>query len=438
MTNVDSTTLGPLVSENRASLSETPHYSFENPTSNAVPPLTIEDRPKSSTSFYFHPAANMAARPNNDAPIPPEDNDGPAPPGGLQDPEAEAPEAEDAANAAAQLPALPDYGTLTAAQIVLINQGTPSQYADKASVSLEMAYKKETPAAVAGTRRQGTLGLWRDTSREVREVQVVEGSPYVFPFNDEGNTYAINVAARCSVRLHALVTRDGRGRGILPEKTAFLQVIQQEQDDLCDRAGFERETQHKRTAMTLWRIWQGFCSSEPQNPQLEDILIFYAQIRLGLIKHDADEYKAMVYACNHYMASFEGGDPRPLEVWTLPAIHALHFHMKLYYTGRLRPLLFADTLLQHQELTIARALTSKTITYQEAPEEEEAGAKRKRDDEDDDTPITHRYQVAKIPNDIHNFREFLIHHSYGHLVATPTPAEQLPAGHTEVPDAAAL
>ena len=60
--------------------------------------------------------------------------------------------------------------------------------------------------------------------------------------------------------------------------------------------------------------------------------------------------------------------------------------------------------------------------------------KRKRNPK----PITHRYQVAKIPNDIHNFKQYLIHHNLGHLVATPTPDEQLPEGHTEVPEAPAL
>ena len=163
---MDSTTSGLLATKNRASLSETPHYSFEYRTSNPVPLLTIKDRPKSPTSVYFHPAANMAARPNNDAPIPPpDDEDDHGPPGPLEDAAAEAPPAEDAEapeDAAAAPPALPDYGTLTAAQIVMVNQGTPTVYPDKISTYIALPYKEETEADIAGTRRQGSIGLWRD------------------------------------------------------------------------------------------------------------------------------------------------------------------------------------------------------------------------------------------------------------------------------------
>ena len=142
-----------------------------------------------------------------------------------------------------------------------------------------------------------------------------------------------------------------------------MQVIQEEQNTLCECAGLERETQTKRLSKTLWRIWQGFCSDDPKNAALEDILIYYSKIRLGIIKHDADEYKAMVDACNQYMVSYEAGSVRPLEAWMLPVLHAIHYHMQLHYTGRLRPLLFADGMIQCHTLAGARALTSKTITY---------------------------------------------------------------------------
>ena len=244
----------------------------------------------------------------------------------------------------------------------MVNQGTPTVYPAKVSSTFDLPYKKETDADVAGTCRQGSIGLWCDHSHEIKEVEVVPGSPYIFPFNNAGNTYALNITAAASRRLQVIVTRDGRGLGVLPERTAFLEVMVEETGRLSDLAGLEREAPTRRTKATQWRIWQGFCSDDPKNAALEDILIYYSKIRLGIIKHDADEYKVMVYACNHYLVSYEGGAVRPLEAWMLPVLHAIHYHMQLHYTGRLRPLLFADGMIQCHILAGAHALTSKTIT----------------------------------------------------------------------------
>ena len=121
----------------------------------------------------------------------------------------------------------------------------------------------------------------------------------------------------------------------------------------------------------------------------------YCLIRLRIILEPADEYQALVSACNkHCLAVTDKKDQAPGEYWTLPLIKLLNFYMKLEYPTQFgRGIIHAESLKDHRTLDEVRSLTSEDIWI----EQENKNNKKVR------TKIT----VARLPIDLSNYTTFV-------------------------------
>ena len=178
------------------------------------------------------------------------------------------------------------------------------------------------------------------------------------------------------------------------EQEHFFDVIEEEIQDLAleGDVGVSQVNKTKQHRM-LWRVWTGYSGKTLENTALREILTIYCQIRLGYTRVDADEYEAMVAACNHWYARNNLGQNIPTaEHWTLPIIHVMNWHLRINYP-QFRPLVFARSSDKHAALKAVRELTSVRHTH------EERDGKRPR--------LAEPYQTACLPLDIRNFRAFL-------------------------------
>ena len=106
--------------------------------------------------------------------------------------------------------------------------------------------------------------------------------------------------------------------------------------EFADRANFEGMTKlHKRHNDYLWYIWKGFNTDGKRgNECFDDILVHYAEIRLGITPRRLDELGAMTEAIIlDYLSpgkagkDLEGKDVKPKKNWVFPILHVINSHM---------------------------------------------------------------------------------------------------------------
>ena len=380
---------GKAAEEHQSDLAVHRHFSFEIPTKEVQSRLTTENA-QHSASNRFPSFANMADANNN----------------------------EDQAAQATQAARIRDYGVITDEAYNLITQGVTedgvlipptlvdADYAAKQTTQ-QMVPMKRPPArrTVPVRPPQRTLGIYVQDPNVVDMVlKEVLPEGHHFTFNEPENTYAISIVTKVTKRMEEAVIeraarqrdRDGKANmgGKKGEQEHFFDVIEEEIQALALEADVGVSQTHKgKQHRMLWRVWTGYSTSTLENVALREILTIYCQIRLGYTRVDADEYKAMVAACNRWYFRNNPGQTIPTaEHWTLPIIHVMNWHLRINYP-QFRPLVFARSSDKHAALQAVRDLTSVRHTH------EERDGKRPR--------LEEPYKTACLPLDIRNFRAFL-------------------------------
>ena len=129
---------------------------------------------------------------------------------------------------------------------------------------------------------------------------------HLFPFNDPDNAFAINIVAAVidtmvDTQKKRVAKQPAEGKPVntsrqKAERVPFDNYMNALIDSMRIEAGLPwnppSDSAHKYFIDSLWKIWGEF-SDVGSNASLGSILVYYAKIRLGIIKHDTDEYEAM-------------------------------------------------------------------------------------------------------------------------------------------------
>ena len=186
-----------------------------------------------------------------------------------------------------------------------------------------------------------------------------------FVINEKSGTPSTPASATRSAKKRKIEDQDGspqkRGGGDLPEGRYCIEVIVEEHERLTKLAEFPTEKINpSRHAPTYKAVMNAFNTDGRCNKALDDILIFFIKIRLGMIPDEGSEFKAAVTACQQYYLTrtsdvkSAGSGP-----WTLPLVHLLNGHL---YHVKLPTITFLPT--RDDDVKFAepeRVKNSKTI-----------------------------------------------------------------------------
>ena len=397
-----------------ASHTECQHFSFEIPTGQTVPSLTTEIARRFVTDQIPRIAtmANSPTDPADKAAAEATTANSPT------DPADKA--AAEAAAARAQRQA--DYGDISDEDYSMILYGVPvAAGIMPSSVPLRCYTKKASTTKNIYVVPKSAEGLPIEiTPPKIFARREVLEEGHSFGFNEPGNVFAVNltiklVMAMCDKQKEREEKQRKAGKtinlgGPLAQNGPFMKLYWEEINSHSEKLQLDEPISNvDRINRCVWKLWRYFDPKYEINHGFQQILLEYVNIRLGHNKKDADEYEAMVWACNEYFSrDRQINSVHYAEYWTVPLIHAINWHIRVRLP-RWRPLIFSMNAEGQEVLKKARAKTSKWIELPAVPQKRKRGKSKKgaakKDESEEKAPKG--YKVAVLPLDIKNFELFL-------------------------------
>ena len=173
------------------------------------------------------------------------------------------------------------------------------------------------------------LGIQLMTDKEMKEVLMTHNGHRV-TMNEMRNKYGVKLLALTIQEMLRNVGESDPTGGKVGEKTPFIAVVKQQMKVLTSYNGTyeEHATIHQRLENYMWSVMCGFNKGE-RNAMLDDILIFYCKIRLGMEPTEGDELYAAFSACQEthvgWMKDQQSHSPSYQYV---VLVHLLNGHMK--------------------------------------------------------------------------------------------------------------
>ena len=191
-----------------------------------------------------------------------------------------------------------------------------------------------TPFTILGITLSDGIGLMEQVYDET--------TGHSFRTCEPGNHHANKILLATCINL----ANQGERRG--SEQRAFSDAYRNELSILAEAGNFDitgdlptPESQttsiQGRQVDAAWKIYKGFAEGladgTDTNEEIENILVRYAKMRLGITRTDYDEFKALAHACDSYAAEFingYNGVQGPLQpLWCLPLLFTISKHIDL-------------------------------------------------------------------------------------------------------------